>query len=370
LRVAAAWILALVLAPSGHAASAFTLELTSPAAAEYGQTITLRGRITPALADAPVALLRDGEPFAETRTLADGTFAHRVRVERPATYQARAGDLESAPVSANVRPRLRVRFVGRGVIGSPLRLVVTVQPAANMRVRVTRGRRVILNRTYFGSTTIRLGTRSPSRLRVSAAAEVPAGWSPATESLTTVIVVPRLALGSRGPSVRVLEERLRELRYALQRVDGLYGLDTYQAVLTFQKVERLPWTGRVDARVWARLRRAQPPRPRYGGGTHIEVSKGRQFLLFVRSGRVVTAVHVSTGATGNTPLGRWRVYRKVPGWDWVLWYPMYFLRGFAIHGYPSVPSYPASHGCVRVPMWVAPRLYTQQTPGSAVYVYS
>jgi len=51
-------------------------------------------------------------------------------------------------------------------------------------------------------------------------------------------------------------------------------------------------------------------------------------------------VHVSTGATGNTPIGRWQVYRKVTGWDWVLWYPMYFLRGFAIHGYPSVPAYP------------------------------
>ena len=370
MRVAAAWILALVLAPAAPAASEFTLELTAPAAAEYGQTITLRGRITPALAGAPVALLRDGTPFAETRTLVDGTFAQRVRVERPTTYEARAGDLQSAPVSPNVRPRLRVRFVGRGVVGSPLRLVVTVGPATNVRVRVTRGRRVLLNRTYFGSTTIRLGTRGPSRLRVSAAAEVPAGWSPATKSLTTVIVVPRLALGSRGPSVRVLEERLRELRYALQGIDGLYGLDTYQAVLTFQKVERLPWTGRVDARVWARLRRAQPPRPRYDGGAHIEVSKGRQFLLLVRGGHVVTAVHVSTGATGNTPLGRWRVYRKVPGWDWVLWYPMYFLRGFAIHGYPSVPSYPASHGCIRVPMWVAPSLYEQQTPGSAVYVYS
>jgi peptidoglycan hydrolase-like protein with peptidoglycan-binding domain len=368
MRVAAAGILALLLAPSAHAASPFTLQLSAPATAEYRQTITLRGRIIPALVDAPVTLLRDGEPFAEVRTRADGTFVHPLRVQGPATYQARAGDVESDPVSPNVRPRLRVRLVGRGVIGSPLRLFVSVQPATNVRVRVTRGGRVILNRTYFGSTAIRLGTRSAAKLRISVSAEVPAGWLPATASLSSVVVVPRLALGSRGLSVRMLEERLRELRYALQRVDGLYGLDTYQAVLTFQKVERLPWTGRVDARVWARLRRAQPPRARYGG-THIEVSKGRQFLLVVRGGLVTNAVHVSTGATGNTPIGRWRVYRKVPGWDWVLWYPMYFLRGFAIHGYPSVPTYPASHGCVRVPMWIAPRLYAQQTPGSTVHVY-
>ena len=48
---------------------------------------------------------------------------------------------------------------------------------------------------------------------------------------------------------------------------------------------------------------------------------------------------------------------------------MYFLRGFAIHGYPSVPAYPASHGCVRVPMWIAPSLYGQFTYGQSVYVY-
>ena len=63
------------------------------------------------------------------------------------------------------------------------------------------------------------------------------------------------------------------------------------------------------------------------------------------------------------------VYRKVGGWDWVLWYPMYFLRGFAIHGYPSVPAYPASHGCVRVPMWIAPQLYSSMGYGQTIYVY-
>ena len=84
---------------------------------------------------------------------------------------------------------------------------------------------------------------------------------------------------------------------------------------------------------------------------------------------MTNVVHVSTGATGNTPIGRWQVYRKVAGWDWVLWYPMYFLRGFAIHGYPSVPAYPASHGCVRVPMWIAPRLYSENPYGQTVYVY-
>jgi lipoprotein-anchoring transpeptidase ErfK/SrfK len=165
-----------------------------------------------------------------------------------------------------------------------------------------------------------------------------------------------------------VQRRLVELRYALPAVDGVYGLTTSQAVLAFQKVEGLPRSGRVDARTWRRLLAARIPRARHPG-THLEVSKGRQVLFAVVRGRVSLVVHVSTGATGNTPLGHWRIYRKVTGWDWVLWYPMYFLRGFAVHGYPEVPAYPASHGCVRVPMWVAPRLFREHGYGRSVYIY-
>ncbi len=110
------------------------------------------------------------------------------------------------------------------------------------------------------------------------------------------------------------------------------------------------------------------PPARYGGD-HVEVDKTRQVLFLVRGGKVVLVTHVSTGATGNTPLGLWHVYSKVPGWSWVLWYPSYFLRGFAIHGYPEVPPYPASHGCVRIPMWLAPVIYPQIPESSAIYIY-
>ena len=100
------------------------------------------------------------------------------------------------------------------------------------------------------------------------------------------------------------------------------------------------------------------------------MDKTRQVLLDVVAGKVVRVVHVSTGATGNTPVGTWRVYSRVAGWSSVLWYPLYFLRGFAVHGYPSVPPYPASHGCVRVPMWIAPELYADHPTGTTVIVYT
>jgi hypothetical protein len=367
-RSVAVCVIALALAPAAQA-SDFSLELAAPTSATFGNTIVLRGRIVPALADAPVTVLRDGLAIGTPTTGADGTFSIRTRVEGPASYAAVAGALTSAPIAVAARPRVTLRVVGSGVVGLPLHLHVRVQPERTFRVEARRGSAVWLSRTYAGGARIRFSTLAPwtYRTRVTVSADG-GGWLAARRSMTTGIVQPRLVLGSRGFSVRVLESRLRELSYALPRADSVYGLDTYQAVLAFQKVNGLPWTGRVDERVWKRLRAAGPPRPRYGGD-HIEVSKGGQYLLVVRDGKTQLVVHVSTGVTGNTPIGRWQVYRKVSGWDWVLWYPMYFLRGFAIHGYPSVPAYPASHGCVRVPMWVAPQLYSRIGQGQTIYVY-
>ena len=52
----------------------------------------------------------------------------------------------------------------------------------------------------------------------------------------------------------------------------------------------------------------------------------------------------------------------------VLLNPMYFVGGYAIHGNPSVPPYPASHGCVRVPNFVIYRLFGSEPYGETVYV--
>jgi lipoprotein-anchoring transpeptidase ErfK/SrfK len=169
--------------------------------------------------------------------------------------------------------------------------------------------------------------------------------------------------------VLALNQELHRLHIALGAVDSSFGLDTRDAVVAFQKLHGLARTGSVDARLWRLLLAAQPPRARYPGN-HIEVSKPLQVLFVVRGGRVILVTHVSTGATGNTPIGRWYVYSKVPGWlPDGMFDSSFFLRGFAIHGYPSVPFYPGSHGCVRVPVWLAPRIYQYDPPGSTIYIY-
>jgi peptidoglycan hydrolase-like protein with peptidoglycan-binding domain len=238
--------------------------------------------------------------------------------------------------------------------------------AGTLHVRVWRGARLLVDRD---AALVRLDTRRAVTYRIRVTATPAAGFTSRSGQLSAVVAEPNLRLGSRGSSVRALEQRLSDLHYALLRVDSSYGQDTYDAVVAFQKVSGLPRTGTVDRVLWRRLARAAVPRARHGG-SHVEVDKTRQVLFEVRRGKVALIVPVSTGATGNTPVGVWHVYSRIAGWSWVLWYPTYFLRGFAIHGYPDVPPYPASHGCVRVPMWVATRLYAMDPYGFPVYIYA
>jgi hypothetical protein len=192
------------------------------------------------------------------------------------------------------------------------------------------------------------------------------------DTFRSSVFVPYLAQGAQGPSVRILERRLAQLRYALREVDTYFSNDTTDAVFAFQKVQGLARTGRVDPALWRRLQTSHTPFPHYRGPyRHVEVDKTRQVLFQVVGSRVTRVVHVSTGATGNTPIGRWQIYSKVPGFlPTGMFYSTFFVGAFAIHGYPSVPPYPASHGCVRTPMWIAPTLFASNDYGETVYIYA
>ena len=324
--------------------TSISLVLRARHRADYGAKVTLRATVVPRL---PVKLLNG-------RTFRGGALT--VEATHP-RWTAVAGGVV-ASTSILLRPTLEVRLVGSPTIGSTLRVLGRLHPAHSGTVRVR----------VDGKGTNLVDTSRVRTARIVVSTIPHTGWAGPGRILTAAIVEPSLAPGSRGPGVRALEQRLHELHYALRWPDGYYGSDDAEAVLAFQKVNGLARTGRVDRGVWARLATASVPPARYGG-THVEVDKTRQVLFMVRDGKVALVVHVSTGATGNTPLGLWHVYSKVPGWNGVLWYPNFFLRGFAIHGYPSVPAYPASHGCVRIPMWVAPVLYSQIPAGFPVYVY-
>jgi lipoprotein-anchoring transpeptidase ErfK/SrfK len=156
-------------------------------------------------------------------------------------------------------------------------------------------------------------------------------------------------------------------------VNGLFGERTWHAVVAFQGWEGLPRDGVVGARTWVELGRARVPLPWGGLARGVEIDRSRQVLLLVDHGRTVRAIHVSTGAFGRTPGGTFAVYRKetlswsIPFQAWMP-YANYFYGGFAVHGYSDVPPYPASHGCVRVPMVEAPVVYAFAGIGTPVWI--
>jgi hypothetical protein len=320
------------------------LSLVAPRKVEYGQRATLHAHVVPQL---PVRLggrlFRGGEltitvtqPFLTV--VAGPVVVHRAVV---------------------VKPRLDVRLDGARTVGSPLQVVATLRPAHAGSVRVL----------VDGRPSTHVETGDVRTARIVVVSKPSPSWAPVWRVVLAHIGAPNLGRGAQGPGVVALERRLAELHYAVRDTRGVFDTDLEYAVVAFQKVNGLPRTGLVTPSLWARLAHAGIPRPRYGGD-HVEVDKARQVLFLVRGGKVALVSEVSTGATGNTPLGVWHVYSKVAGWSWVLWYPNYFLRGFAVHGYPDVPPYPASHGCVRIPMWLAPSLYTQIPLGSAIYIYA
>jgi len=178
------------------------------------------------------------------------------------------------------------------------------------------------------------------------------------------------------PGTRDYQQELVDLGFmAPTGVTGVVDLQTSTAVLGFQKWQGLSRDGSLGAETLAMLQRATRPEPRLRKpGRRIEVQLRRQLALLIEDDKVVRAVHISSGAYGKTPNGSFRVYRKeryswsVPFKVWLPW-ASYFTGGVAFHEFGSVPSYAASHGCVRVNHYDAEMLFGFAVSGTPVDVF-
>jgi peptidoglycan hydrolase-like protein with peptidoglycan-binding domain len=224
---------------------------------------------------------------------------------------------------------------------------------------------------------------------VSAPVSTQATAPPTTTPPTTVVAVPPQGVGKgdSGDAVRGIETRLAELHFEVGAVDGTFDDDTEYAVQAFQKLAGLPRDGRVTQAVVDKLAATSPPPPLVagGGGTRVEIDLGRQLLFLYESDSLSKVLTTSTATnqefcdegrcrTAVTPPGAFRVDYFKPGWDESdlgrLYNPVYFnpKDGIAIHGFPEVPTEPASHGCVRIPMSAAEWFHGKVPKGTPVYV--
>ena len=184
--------------------------------------------------------------------------------------------------------------------------------------------------------------------------------------------VLRPRVSSRGPAVELLQRGLKRLRYAVPRT-GRYDAGTGRAVMAWRKVTRNARSTYASAAVLRGVLagegafRVRHPRD----GRHVEIDLSRQVLALIDGDDVRRIYHTSSGAPATpTVLGRFRVYRKSPGTNAKgMVHSSYFIGGYAIHGYASVPPYPASHGCLRVPIPNAWSIFNWIGMGDVVWVY-
>lgn len=374
----------------------------------YGRGVTLTGVLTRSGNRVPAQSVQlwAGVVGSGTSTLirhlqtgSDGVVRYAVTPRRSTRFQLRfAGNAFSQPSAS---PGAVVTVVPRVTLNLTTSVVGSGQTAYafGQAVPVVGGSAVVVQRQVSGVWRNYLQTRQSSsgtyRVAVRPGVGTHAlrvitgpvlGLRRATSRVLTLTVYPRdLYDGMAGVDVLSLQRFLASRRYDPGPLNGSYGYDTVHAVMAFQKLERLPITGR-----WGRLERARAARPtafrlRYPmAARSVEIDLTRQIMVLSEGGRVLRILDVSSGNDkpytvdgvtyrAFTPRGRFSIYRKINGLRVSrlggLWKPSYFYGGWAIHGSASVPSYPASHGCVRITNPAADRIFPLLTIGTRVAVY-
>jgi lipoprotein-anchoring transpeptidase ErfK/SrfK len=187
-----------------------------------------------------------------------------------------------------------------------------------------------------------------------------------------------LAPGDCGADAYHLKEELANLNMLPRKKLGGPCLQTTaaHAMMAFQKWAKFPRTNVITPRQRQVLKKSNLPVQvkRKGPATRVEVWLKRQLVVLIRKRKVANIYSISSGQPGySTPPGNFTVFRKeemswsVPYSVWMPW-SSYFNGGIALHQSDSVPGYPASHGCVRVPASFAKRVYNFAGYGMPVIV--
>ena len=174
-----------------------------------------------------------------------------------------------------------------------------------------------------------------------------------------------------GEQTLLFNRLLRENGYHMGSVTDTVDESTALAVLAARKVMGLPWTEDYDPELFkALLRGGARFEPEHTeDGRHVEVDLSRQVMALVEDGTATDVFHISSGAGGN-PTGEYSFYLKGPGYNAKgMYYSVYYDGNYATHGYSSVPTYPASHGCIRNPIPYAVFIYNWIDLGDSIYVY-
>jgi hypothetical protein len=311
-------------------------------------------------ASTEVWFLRKGQPVA----------VHRVAAGVPATIRA---------LLAGPTPLERARGLGTAI---PPRVPLLRVEVKQRVVTVDLGGRFAMGFDQASLTDrvgqlVRTARSLPGVKAVKIRVEggVPVGLFPGYD-LARAVSAPYVPAEPAPPTTRETQQLLVDLGFmAPGGITGVVDSQTSTAVLGFEKYAGLNRDGVLSDEVAAAIARSTRPQPALRKPGHrIEVHLGQQLAFLIDNNRVTRLAHISSGAFGKTPQGSFHVYRKeryswsVPFKVWLPW-ASYFTGGVAFHEFGSVPTYAASHGCVRVNHYDAPMLYAFATYGTPVDVF-
>jgi hypothetical protein len=194
----------------------------------------------------------------------------------------------------------------------------------------------------------------------------------ASRRLTVTAIVPSAHAGSSGTSVRLLQLGLARLAYVTSR-GGYFDDATGRALIAYRKVNHMARIPSATPAIFKRLFAGKGGfRLRYpNAGKHVEFDWSRQVLVLADKGAPQRIYHASSGKPSTpTVFGTFSFYRKSFGTNAKgMVDSNYFIGGYAIHGYHDVPTYAASHGCIRVPIPNAASIYNWVNLGDRIFVY-
>ena len=197
--------------------------------------------------------------------------------------------------------------------------------------------------------------------------------------------------GANSANVALYEQRLVDLKFDPGTVDNVFDGKTQFAVQSLQKYKGLPITGRLsDADITAlNTFLYEEPFNYPSEANRVEINLDKQILIVYQNNFVRLITTTSTGnqkeycytalrtqrrtcSKAVTPTGDYKFFRRYKGWEpgdlGKLYNPVYFNGGIAVHGYNSVPTTPASHGCARIPMYISEYFPSLVENGWAVHV--
>jgi hypothetical protein len=184
---------------------------------------------------------------------------------------------------------------------------------------------------------------------------------------------PDLDPGERNGAVHLFNHLLLHRGYYTTH-GKRYSAKTGFAVMAFRKVNGMKRTFNANPHIFKALAAG---RGRFhlnypGAGKHVEVDISRQVMVLANNGKAQYTFHVSTGAPATPTIrGHYHFYSRQPGFNSEgMYYSVYWHGGYAIHGYHSVPPYPASHGCVRNEIPESVFIYNWVKLGMSIYVYN